>query len=230
MSSEVTICRDHPRSRGVYSRGSSSRFPFPGSSPLARGLLPLISPHPGSTWIIPARAGFTAAPGCGWRPGWDHPRSRGVYRGSGSSFGSSRGSSPLARGLPFHLFRDDFSLRIIPARAGFTGTRQARSSSTRDHPRSRGVYWRDHPRRRSRMGSSPLARGLHGAPPPSGWRGLDHPRSRGVYAIVPANERIRAGSSPLARGLHAALPANRNDGGIIPARAGFTPSAGRGTT
>ena len=92
------------------------------------------------------------------------------------------------------------------------------------------------------MGSSPLARGLHGcqsvdvqtggiiparagftaAAAASAGHSADHPRSRGVYA-----EELRAragdgGSSPLARGLlgihcHWFLLT-----GIIPARAGFT--------
>ena len=51
--------------------------------------------------------------------------------------------------------------RIIPARAGFTGQVMEIDLKIPDHPRSRGVYsWLDR-RRESRMGSSPLARGLH---------------------------------------------------------------------
>ena len=51
--------RDHPRSRGVYSRKPLPSLLISGSSPLARGL-PIENktgrPEPG---IIPARAGFT---------------------------------------------------------------------------------------------------------------------------------------------------------------------------
>ena len=54
-----TTRTDHPRSRGVYKRWSSSGSPRPGSSPLARGL-------PGRH---PPRRLRTL----------DHPRSRGVY-------------------------------------------------------------------------------------------------------------------------------------------------------
>ena len=53
----------------------------------------------------------------------------------------------------------------------------------------------------------------------------DHPRSRGVYLDKHASSPAAWGSSPLARGLHAAPTPNRNDGGIIPARAGFTAPA-----
>ena len=91
-------------------------------------------------------------------------------------------------------------------------------------------------------GSSPLARGLRQAagqatqrpriiparagftpvagPPPATPR--DHPRSRGVY-VAGALLLIGAlGSSPLARGLLLPRPEQGTEGGIIPARAGFT--------
>ena len=73
--------RDHPRSRGVYSRSSSGRARAGGSSPLARGLpaRPVLArAHRG---IIPARAGFTSRRSGGPTPAEDHPRSRGVYCG-----------------------------------------------------------------------------------------------------------------------------------------------------
>ena len=57
----MMLCKDHPRSRGVYDQYGEA-VPGPvGSSPLARGL-PLS--RPSRTWrrgIIPARAGFTLA-------------------------------------------------------------------------------------------------------------------------------------------------------------------------
>ena len=71
-----------------------------GSSPLARGLRPLVRIMPSEAGIIPARAGFTDR-----RPGQagghaDHPRSRGVYVRFEGGPPSDGGSSPLARGLP----------------------------------------------------------------------------------------------------------------------------------
>ena len=98
----------------------------------------------------------------------------------------------------------------------------------------------------SALGSSPLARGLlprsgqyhfrHGIiparagftrrPPSSAASQRDHPRSRGVYSVWPTPSRSCAGSSPLARGLHLHAHGPPAHEWIIPARAGFTTSAG----
>ena len=51
----------------------------------------------------------------------------------------------------------------------------------------------------------------------------DHPRSRGVYLKQSCIERGIKGSSPLARGLLFMVRISFLRGGIIPARAGFTP-------
>ena len=192
---------DHPRSRGVYGGGEPS------------GLL--------DAGIIPARAGFTP---CSTTPAGatrDHPRSRGVYSGSSTPGWTGAGSSPLARGLPVPAEMLPITLRIIPARAGFTLWPAGWSIRWRDHPRSRGVYSAPHKAQVTMRGSSPLARGLrrhHGR----WWRGewiiparagftlpsgrrlarpADHPRSRGVYLFRAGIPRRVPGSSPLARGL-----------------------------
>ena len=193
--------QDHPRSRGVYSRSSSTSRTGAGSSPLARGLPDVVGLGHLRKGIIPARAGFTSAEPPDHVPFGDHPRSRGVYPFRRRTAARRAGSSPLARGL-LDVVPDHFGLAgIIPARAGFT-LRQARHGRRQpDHPRSRGVYSPPHTPFPTRSGSSPLARGL----PPSGavgrphrgiiparagftrtqrWcrsRRRDHPRSRGVY-------------------------------------------------
>ena len=172
--------------------------------------------------IIPARAGFTLRRPAAPRVSRDHPRSRGVYMESAVFLMPSRGSSPLARGLPSALW--DMRRRQM------------------DHPRSRGVYSGLTAMRSPSPGSSPLARGLlDGAididarpgiiPARAGFtsRGIagkdaatDHPRSRGVYRNFWVSSRTSTGSSPLARGLRV----HRRGAGcgvrIIPARAGFT--------
>ena len=133
---------DHPRSRGVYGNMRAGMESHGGSSPLARGLQPLVTTTAISSGIIPARAGFTR--GLTWR--W---------------LVGVRGSSPLARGL-LHIHPSGGPvLRIIPARAGFTDGPQGHDQADGDHPRSRGVYWSSSPPRASDIGSSPLARGLH---------------------------------------------------------------------
>ena len=214
--------QDHPRSRGVYCLAPGPLYGAHGSSPLARGLL-----------RAPARKH-----GCGR----DHPRSRGVYSDLGPRVGRGLGSSPLARGLPELAAEKAIGVRIIPARAGFTGRSSGFPTMASDHPRSRGVY-RGRRRRSPRAGgSSPLARGL--LMPSATWRAAhgiiparagftrrllgrgrgpaDHPRSRGVYAAGRARRRQRHGSSPLARGLPGGSSSPTMRGRIIPARAGFT--------
>ena len=134
-------------------------------------------------------------------------------------------------------------MRIIPARAGFTGRRARFFQADADHPRSRGVYTRHSYYVSIRVGSSPLARGLPRRgqlrqrqqgiiPARAGFtllhhlrvrKGRDHPRSRGVYPRRSRQVLNSPGSSPLARGLPRPGGARRPAGGIIPARAGFTP-------
>ena len=213
---------DHPRSRGVYpSRRRRRRR---------------------RCWIIPARAGFTRCDDEFAVAGGDHPRSRGVYPPREVDDAGHQGSSPLARGLPASDLRLRKSLRIIPARAGFTILLPPRLPALMDHPRSRGVYARERNRTAPAPGSSPLARGLRRGRLPGHYRpgiiparagfthvagvegvGLgDHPRSRGVYVVALAALLIASGSSPLARGLPGGCQQGDAPPGIIPARAGFT--------
>ena len=134
---------------------------------------------------------------------------------------------------------------IIPARAGFTPTRSTSSPAPWDHPRSRGVYFRTSILLASIIGSSPLARGLPALGPVQRRFGRiiparagftlagvtvekvseDHPRSRGVYQNAGLVIGDGEGSSPLARGLPKRKSGLYAAGRIIPARAGFTPTA-----
>ena len=194
---------DHPRSRGVYTDCTTEPHWEAGSSPLARGLPPVLLHRPGAGGIIPARAGFTRPRTNRARAGSDHPRSRGVYDAS--------------------LRMVSQASRIIPARAGFTPPRLTWRSTTGDHPRSRGVYSVTFGGVWLTGGSSPLARGLPRivvddggsvriiparagftpAPSTPTTTGRDHPRSRGVYASRCRHSSPTSGSSPLARGLRA---------------------------
>ena len=212
---------DHPRSRGVYVAFSRARDDSPGSSPLARGLLPRGVQGGWGDGIIPARAGFTQGGRRDVHQEGDHPRSRGVYCRPRPTRRGGSGSSPLARGLRALIGSRMVTLGIIPARAGFTSGTGTACLRGGDHPRSRGVYAISARTAASGSGSSPLARGLHQhAQRPASVRGIiparagftsrtlhrwgrttDHPRSREVYvAKSPPCSRM-AGSSPLARGL-----------------------------
>ena len=155
---------------------------------------------------------------------------------------SQPGSSPLARGLPLVWSGSPPSCGIIPARAGFTRRRRSSCPTSADHPRSRGVYRGGVARALRSVGSSPLARGLptstatseqppriiparagFTAPGPGrSLQGADHPRSRGVYTCGRIRVLGALGSSPLARGLQVGDGFDGEEGGIIPARAGFT--------
>ena len=233
---------DHPRSRGVYGGEAGGGGFVGGSSPLARGLLFSRRWIPRARWIIPARAGFTNEFKSKVITAQDHPRSRGVYDRNFNYLRVSRGSSPLARGLPMGGAEFTVLAGIIPARAGFTKKKEDFSHDYPDHPRSRGVYERKITSGLGGAGSSPLARGLPAAGSPSstrrriiparaGFTGLipllgrssrDHPRSRGVYARRAPWLRTGRGSSPLARGLRCRPDRHPRRPGIIPARAGFT--------
>ena len=131
-----------------------------GSSPLARGLLRRITIDYRTRRIIPARAGFTILRPPRMRRLQDHPRSRGVYHPAPPHVRRPEGSSPLARGLHPLIGQGGSHIRIIPARAGFTGRRAAIRRRPGDHPRSRGVYGFQAFALVVLVGSSPLARGL----------------------------------------------------------------------
>ena len=237
----ITSTPDHPRSRGVYDLGVGTKGIGSGSSPLARGLLSTHAPPRPEPGIIPARAGFTIQIVSQHGLTRDHPRSRGVYQATLRCDVAYGGSSPLARGLRVPIHPDRLERRIIPARAGFTAWPAARSCTSWDHPRSRGVYSSGCLASQRRAGSSPLARGLHGRtwltvpegriiPARAGFTrvvqqdtsvGRDHPRSRGVYVPITLMAIFLFGSSPLARGLPGRLLMIHHGWGIIPARAGF---------
>ena len=234
--------RDHPRSRGVYSRRKISPARTSGSSPLARGLHRGMTAFPFCTGIIPARAGVTVRGRTSSSSLTDHPRSRGVYGRQVACGLVDAGSSPLARGLPDQVSSPAPRKGIIPARAGFTPTGGDTCRSTPDHPRSRGVYLSSSTLSAIVIGSSPLARGLplpfligdtheRIIPARAGFTGgaghceyhrQDHPRSRGVYMRLSSSTSTLSGSSPLARGLPRLSNRRTLNYRIIPARAGFT--------
>ncbi len=69
-----------------------------GSSPLARGTLPVVIFEIPVNRLIPARAGNTVIRAIEDRAPAAHPRSRGEHRGDRVNILVGDGSSPLARG------------------------------------------------------------------------------------------------------------------------------------
>ena len=132
--------QDHPRSRGEYLGVFRLSSPARGSSPLSRGILAYVKHTVVHAGIIPALAGNTrnvSGKRCGTT---DHPRSRGEYRGREIVHTVTGGSSPLSRGIrvsPICLWCPG---GIIPALAGNTRGSRVASTTSRDHPRSRGEY------------------------------------------------------------------------------------------
>ena len=234
--------RAHPRSRGDHLLHVLTGDRHRGSSPLARG------PHfrlRVSTWgpgLIPARAGTTCALRCPYPAPRAHPRSRGDHKASMFTLPHSSGSSPLARGPRSPRSRCLLLMGLIPARAGTTFMEGTSLTKPRAHPRSRGDHALLGFPLRTRMGSSPLARGplnfhccsfwLMGLIPAragttvwklaNAWSVWAHPRSRGDHSeMSPWGVRM-TGSSPLARGPHYEILIEHPAGGLIPARAGTT--------
>ena len=154
----------------------------------------------------------------------DHPRSRGVYPAQTATRLAPLGSSPLARGLQHVGVGPQHDPGIIPARAGFTRTGRPATARRWDHPRSRGVYVDDGGHLPVHPGIIPARAGFTERTTRTERGGGDHPRSRGVYMASDFLDEQWAGSSPLARGLRVQNMVVVALVGIIPARAGFTPS------
>ena len=129
----------HPRSRGENRRSCLICSMILGSSPLTRGKHQERGRLRDRLGLIPAHAGKTVCHirGAGCRGA--HPRSRGENQGDRIFDRSDNGSSPLTRGKPPDTAIRVSRERLIPAHAGKTHGKCARSPG--------------------RCGSSPLTRG-----------------------------------------------------------------------
>ena len=159
--SEASFPQDHPRSRGEYILTSPRATESAGSSPLSRGIPFSVSSAPVSPGIIPALAGNTIGVESMSKFYWDHPRSRGEYSRYNHENVTEHGSSPLSRGIRCQAWCQSILGGIIPALAGNTEHVQGNDACFRDHPRSRGEYFRLAYRGGWTYGSSPLSRGIH---------------------------------------------------------------------
>ena len=193
---------------------------YVGSSPLARGARTLLVNDEPWFGLIPARAGSTPRR-AGPRPARAaHPRSRGEHIMARNLPREQTGSSPLARGARRGAGGEQVLRRLIPARAGSTGSNAPPLRPASAHPRSRGEHVRTVTIDGEPWGSSPLARGARWgccvggrgrgliparagstSPRRSGRSGTRaHPRSRGEHTPRCLAIQVMGGSSPRERG------------------------------
>ena len=108
----------HPRMRGERCRRSSFTPPASGSSPHARGTLPLKTTVGPDKRFIPACAGNATTEFCSFAMTAVHPRMRGERRQMIPNNARPDGSSPHARGTPTYKGQPGGIWRFIPACAG----------------------------------------------------------------------------------------------------------------
>ena len=155
---------------------------------------------------------------------------------------ANTGSSPRVRGILEDRLGFRRRGRIIPACAGNTWQGQPQTTTSQDHPRVCGEYWRALCPLLALPGSSPRVRGIRDAhgiavagagiiPSCAGntrsphWRRksrADHPRVCGEYLLRTMWDRRNWGSSPRVRGIHVQCAGHTDTHRIIPACAGNT--------
>ena len=152
---------DHPRLRGEYIFSERGIATSTGSPPLARGIQRKSVFNYERAGITPACAGNTTSSLKKTAIPWDHPRLRGEYMLPSSETYVRLGSPPLARGIQRSRMIPRLKIRITPACAGNTKHIHLNMRHMRDHPRLRGEYMLPSSETYVRLGSPPLARGIH---------------------------------------------------------------------
>ena len=158
-------CRK-PVSDAVHPRRRGDRIGHPiwgkintGSSPQARGSVPLRPPRLIYLRFIPAGAGIGVTPAAGACVNPVHPRRRGDRRFFCLSVRHQCGSSPQARGSERKSCFHNVLLRFIPAGAGIGGAVFVNHCRDAVHPRRRGDRLLPNTSACINSGSSPQARG-----------------------------------------------------------------------
>ena len=191
---------------------------------------------------IPACAGKTSLENLFSLSIPEHPRVRGENSVGGSCFPVYIGTSPRARGKPFHHLRRGGGVRNIPACAGKTDGTVFIPVLPEEHPRVRGENLIIESHKLSPSGTSPRARGkrmatawyaslLRNIPACAGktiwawgqcFENQEHPRVRGENIGAKILSVISGGTSPRARGKHQHSRPRRGYCRNIPACAGKT--------
>ena len=212
--------RAHPRSRGAAHAGPLLSRGVRGPSPLTRGSLVLRQEPRRNLGPIPAHAGQPRFRARRTRTARAHPRSRGAAWCQHRPSPPRSGPSPLTRGSPRPSFRCLRPSGPIPAHAGQPTVDKSTGGCPGAHPRSRGAAALLRRAWHHSQGPSPLTRGSHPPPTPTGRRRgpipahagqpgppgrlrawtRAHPRSRGAAGYVLLSLSAPAGPSPLTRG------------------------------
>ena len=141
INGHVNTPKDHPRGCGEHFASYPTGRIDPGSSPRMRGALRFPVAPGLRRGIIPADAGSTPLVIRWGILSEDHPRGCGEHDMHIATYNGDYGSSPRMRGalilIPLYLIL----LGIIPADAGSTFSRSARSSLCQDHPRGCGEHF-----------------------------------------------------------------------------------------
>ncbi len=237
----------HPRGRGEHPGASAATLALFGSSPRARGTPRLLHARSVLLRFIPAGAGNTARHALRPAARPVHPRGRGEHLHTSAYTPNAAGSSPRARGTHNDGNPLLTGTRFIPAGAGNTAPAAVGLGADAVHPRGRGEHASRSMFSAFGCGSSPRARGTHGAhcaghpwrrfiPAGAGNTGWPillsealtvHPRGRGEHSRDAAIPACAGGSSPRARGTHQRPVARKGHARFIPAGAGNT-GGGRG--
>ena len=239
----------HPRVCGEHPAIISIRRAWSGSSPRVRGTRALFDQRAHVVRFIPACAGNTMTAWRIIRLAPVHPRVCGEHRAAMTPRHEQAGSSPRVRGTPRLPVLDTTANRFIPACAGNTMARATRAQRTWTvHPRVCGEH-PVHIPRITRQRFIPACAGNTASPartfaPPSVHprvcgehaTGADgkpahpgsSPRVRGTRGLTSAGRR-RIGSSPRVRGTHGIASNQAVFVRFIPACAGNTWLARRGT-
>ena len=151
--------RAHPRAGGENHENVGDGKVVGGSSPRGRGKRLAVVIQEQRQGLIPARAGKTCKRGAERSAERAHPRAGGENHAAIDWVARSEGSSPRGRGKP-PLMRGYLVLgRLIPARAGKTGSGAESTRRSTAHPRAGGENSITRIKSCTMPGSSPRGRG-----------------------------------------------------------------------
>ena len=151
----------HPRVCGEHSRFRAGNVAQLGSSPRVRGTPTFAAVFSETIRFIPACAGNTRGNASDRRSSAVHPRVCGEHAERPRRGRETAGSSPRVRGTLDSTGSFSLDLRFIPACAGNTSFRPARSRRPTVHPRVCGEHSSQRQPLKAKGGSSPRVRGTH---------------------------------------------------------------------